>query len=73
MEYIYDIYLDDELVGDSGDEIFDDETQAKLDAEDYIGNYLTEEYDRPTKDFEMVLLGKDQGEYYTKLYSKYFK
>ena len=58
MEYIYDIFLDDELVGDSGDEIFDDRTQATLNAEDYI-NYLSEEYDRPDKDFEIVIYDKE--------------
>ena len=59
MEYIYDIFLDDELVGDSGDEIFDDKTQAKLDAEDYINDYLAEKYDRIDKDFEIVIYEKE--------------
>ena len=61
--FIYDIYLDDELVGDSGDEIFDYEWEAKLDAEAMI-RYLMDEYDRPDKDFEVVLYVRfDNGNY----------
>lgn len=62
MEYIYDIFLDDFLVGDSGDEIFDEHYQAVLDAEEYIDNYLAEEYGRVAKDFEIVIYNSTREE-----------
>lgn len=56
--YIYDIFLDDELVGDSGDEIFDSECQAKLDADEYI-TYLSGDRCCKREDFEVVVYDSD--------------
>lgn len=57
--YIYDIFLNDmpdgNLVADSGDEIFDTEAEARADAHDYIISILEDEYNRPPKDFDIVI------------------
>lgn len=55
--YIYDIRLkeNDLLVGDSGEEIFDTREEARADADDYIISCLESEYEKPYKDFEIVL------------------
>lgn len=58
--FIYEILLDDQLVGDSGDEIFDDEVSVELDAE-YLLGYLMEEYNRPEDDFEIVIYEKEKS------------
>ena len=49
--YLYDITLDDKLVGDQGDAWFDTKDEAREDAEDYIRTELTSEYNRPFEDF----------------------
>ena len=61
MKYIYDIYLDDALVGDSGDEIFDTEEEAKADADDYIISTLEDEHEKGYKDFEVVIYESEDG------------
>jgi len=52
-KYLYDITLDDHLVGDQGDESFDTKDEAREDAEDYIRTELTKEYNRPFEDFKI--------------------
>lgn len=51
--YLYDITLDDKLVGDQGDESFDTKDEAREGAEDYIRTELMKEYNRPFDDFEI--------------------
>ena len=51
--YLYDITLDDRLVGDQGDEYFDTKDEAREDAEDYIRMELMKEYNRPFDDFKI--------------------
>ena len=51
--YLYDITLDDKLVGDQGDEYFDTKDEAREDAEDYIRMELMKEYNRPFDDFKI--------------------
>lgn len=52
--YIYDIELNNKTVGDSGDEIFDTEEEARADADDFI-SYLADEHKVKPKDFEVVI------------------
>lgn len=65
--YIYDIFLDDFLVGDSGDEIFDTEEEARADADDYIISLLEDEHERNYKDFEIVIY--ESSDDHTNIYS----
>ena len=51
--YLYDITLDDKLVGDQGDGYFDTKDEAREDAEDYIRMELIKEYNRPFDDFKI--------------------
>lgn len=56
--YLYDITLDEKLIGDQGDEDFDTKEEAREDAEDYIKSELMKEYNRPFEDFNIeVYLG----------------
>lgn len=57
--FIYEIWLDNQLVGDSGDDIFDDEVSAELDAE-YLLGYLMEEYNKPEDNFEIIMYEKEK-------------
>lgn len=59
MLYIYEIWLGDQMVGDSGDEIFNDKISAEMDSE-YLLGYLMEEYNRPEDDFEIVMYEKEE-------------
>lgn len=59
MLYIYEIWLGDQMVGDSGDEIFNDKISAEMDSE-YLLGYLMEEYHRPEEDFEIVMYEKEE-------------
>ena len=52
-KYLYDITLDDKVVGDQGDESFDTEDEAREDAEDYIRTGLMKEHDRPFEAFRI--------------------
>ena len=52
--YIYDIELNNKIVGDSGDELFDTEDEARADADDFI-SYLADEHKVEPKDFEVVI------------------
>ena len=52
--FIYDVLLNDELVGDSGDEIFDTKAEAQADADDLIISALEDEYKKPYSAFEIV-------------------
>ena len=61
-EFIYDIYLDGfGTVGNSGDEIFDTEDEARADAHDYIISYLADEYKCTPKDFEIYIYKNFNG------------
>lgn len=54
-KYLYDITLDGNIVGDSGDIEFDTEDTAKADANKYIAAALVPEYRRDINDFKIVL------------------
>lgn len=58
MKYIYEIYLNDgedgSLIGDSGEEIFDSESEARADAEEYIQDLLID-YGCHRSDLELCI------------------
>lgn len=54
-KWLYDIFLNDNLIGDSGDLEFDTKTEAKADADDYILSSLCEEYKVNPRDFEIQI------------------
>ena len=54
-KYIYDIILNEVMVGDSGDEIFDTKAEALADAHDYIISYLADEYKKQVNEFEIQI------------------
>lgn len=54
-KYIYDIFLNEVMVGDSGDEIFDTENEALADAHDYIISYLADEFKKQANEFEIQI------------------
>jgi len=58
MKYIYDICLHGELVGDSGDEIFDTKEEARADARDYAEDLATD-YDCSVSDLEICVFEAD--------------
>ena len=53
-KWLYDIFLNDNLIGDSGDLEFDTKAEAKTDADDYILE-LCKEYKVNPKDFEIQI------------------
>ena len=59
MKYIYEIYLDcleqGNLVGTSGDLEFDTETEAQADADYFILCSLSEEYNKPVREFRVKI------------------
>ena len=52
---LYDITLDDQVVGDSGDMEFDTEAAANADANDFIVGELAKEHNRKIGDFQVLL------------------
>lgn len=54
-KWLYDIFLNDNLIGDSGDLEFDTKAEAKADADDYIISELCEEYKANPRDFEIQI------------------
>ena len=50
-KWLYDIFLNDCIVGNQGDEEFDTKEQAIVDANDYIENALANEYGCNGDDF----------------------
>lgn len=52
---LYDITLDKQVVGNSGDMEFDTEAEAKADANDFIIGELSKEYNRKVDDFKVLL------------------
>ena len=52
-KWLYDIFLDDCLVGDQGDEAFDTKEEAEIDANSYIEDELTKEYEEPRDRFKI--------------------
>lgn len=55
-KWIYDIYLPGfGTVGNSGDEIFDTEEEARADADDFIISYLADEYKSLPREFDVYL------------------
>ena len=55
MKYIYDICLNGQLIGDSGDEIFDTKEEAMLDAKDYAED-LASDYGCSVIDLKICIL-----------------
>lgn len=53
-KYLYDIVLDEQVVGNSGDMDFDTEAEAKVDANDFISGELSKEYNRNINDFKIL-------------------
>lgn len=58
MKYIYDICLNGQLIGDSGDEIFDTKEEARSDAKDYAEDLATD-YDCSVSDLEICVFEAD--------------
>ena len=60
--FIYDIFLldcgDEIFVGDSGDEIFEREDEAYADADEFIADYLMDEFNKKKKDFKVEVYEK---------------
>ena len=52
-KWLYNISLDDYIVGNQGDEEFDTKEEAQADADDYIISMLEKEYDAPHSLFEV--------------------
>lgn len=50
-KWLYDIYLDDCIVGNQGDYAFDTKDEAEIDANDYIENGLSKFYEANGDDF----------------------
>ena len=50
-KWLYDIFLDDNHVGDQGDEAFDTREDAEIDANHYLEQALANEYNRNADDF----------------------
>ena len=59
VKYAYDIMLDGNHVGDSGDMWFDTFEEAQVDSDNYIISCLKEEYKRPYIDFTTEIGGYD--------------
>lgn len=53
-KWLYDIFLDDYIVGNQGDEEFDTKEEAEVDANDYIVNGLMKFYEVDDGDKFMV-------------------
>lgn len=53
-EYLYDIVLDGQIVGDQGDYSFDTREEAQADANSYI-SALRQEYGKKHQDFEVQI------------------
>ncbi len=53
MKFLYDIMLDGKCIVNSGDFDFDTRAEAQADADDYITNELSKEYNRKVGDFEV--------------------
>ena len=54
-KFLYDIKLDKRIVGDSGDMEFDTEEEARADANKFIRDELSKEYNRKIIDFKILL------------------
>ena len=52
---LYDIILDEQIVGDSGDMEFYTKAEAQADADDFIISELSKEYNRKVSDFKVSL------------------
>ena len=52
-KWLYDIFLDDCIVGNQGDEEFDTKEEAVVDANDYIENGLTKFYEANADKFKV--------------------
>lgn len=50
-KWLYDIYLNNYIVGNQGDYAFDTKDEAEIDANDYIENGLSEFYKANGDDF----------------------
>jgi len=50
-KWLYDIFLDDNYVGDQGNEAFDTREDAEIDANHYLEQVLVAEYGRSADDF----------------------
>lgn len=50
-KWLYDIYLNDCIVGNQGDYAFDTKEEAEIDANDYIENGLSKFYEANGGDF----------------------
>ena len=64
MKYMYDIFLDKldcgNLVGTNGDMVFDTESEAQADADDYIISELSNEYNAKPSEFRVeIYLGRE--------------
>lgn len=54
-KFLYDVKLDEQIVGDSGDMEFDTEEEARADANKFIRDELSKEYNRKIIDFKILL------------------
>ena len=52
-KWLYDIFLDDLIVGNQGDEEFDTKKDAEVDANEYIEQALAKEYGVNGDDFRI--------------------
>lgn len=59
-KWLYDIFLDDFIVGNQGDGAFDTKEEAEIDANEWIEQCLASEYSRSADDFRI--------EYYQAIY-----
>lgn len=59
-KWLYDIFLDDNCVGDQGDEVFNTKDEAITDANEFIKQALAKEYNRSIDAFRV--------EYYQAIY-----
>ena len=52
-KWLYDIMLNEKIVGDQGDGEFDTKAEAQADADDYCISELCKEYDANPRDFKI--------------------
>lgn len=52
-KWLYDIYLDNHIVGNQGDYAFNSKKEAEIDANDYIENGLSKFYETDEDKFEI--------------------
>ncbi len=51
--WVYEINLNNKIIGDSGDLSFNTKSEALVDAQDYIISYLSKEYKCDVKDCDI--------------------